>query len=68
MLYLKNAITIVEIVIGAAAVMLLSNYLGYETGRWTGIYCWTCRLIKRCGIRDTRRGSALLIREQSAFQ
>ncbi len=31
---LKDAITIVEIVIGVLAVMLLGDYLGYKIRRW----------------------------------
>ncbi len=31
---LKNAITIVEIVVGIAAAMVLGDYIGYKFGRW----------------------------------
>lgn len=31
---LKNAITIVEIIVGVVLVTLLGNYLGYKIGRW----------------------------------
>jgi hypothetical protein len=31
---LKNAITFVEIIVAAAAVTLLGDYLGYKIGRW----------------------------------
>lgn len=31
---LRSAITAIEIIIGAAAAMLLGDYLGYKLGRW----------------------------------
>ncbi len=34
MLELRDAITIVEIIAGAAAASLLGDYLGYKIGRW----------------------------------
>ena len=34
MLDLKNAITIVEIIVGIAAAMMLGDYIGYKFGRW----------------------------------
>jgi hypothetical protein len=34
MLTLKNAISIVEIIVAVAVVLLLGDYLGYRIGRW----------------------------------
>jgi hypothetical protein len=34
MLELKTAITIVEIIVGIGAAMVLGDYLGYKVGRW----------------------------------
>ncbi|MDD5081846.1 MAG: hypothetical protein PHU08_00590 [Dehalococcoidales bacterium] len=31
---LRSAITAIEIIVGAAAAMLLGDYLGYKLGRW----------------------------------
>lgn len=31
---LKDAITVVEIVVAAVVAMLLGDYLGYKVGRW----------------------------------
>jgi hypothetical protein len=31
---LKNAITVVEIVVGIAAAMVLGDYFGHKFGRW----------------------------------
>ena len=31
---LKNAVTIVEIIVAVVVTVLLGNYLGYKIGRW----------------------------------
>ena len=31
---LKNAITVVEIIVSVVVVLLLGDYLGYKIGRW----------------------------------
>jgi hypothetical protein len=34
MLELKTAITIIEIIVGVAAAMVIGDYLGHKVGRW----------------------------------